>query len=100
MRRNAAAGYSALRSQSLETIEQRVAILGPDAAVTTGWGNYTATDTLGAQARGTQAFTFAWARRAEGWRVIQAHFSTQLVSIRPPPGARQPAPADSARKAR
>jgi hypothetical protein len=99
LRFNVGQGYGTIRSQQFETMEQRVAILSADAAVTTGWGNFTAVDTTGATARGKQAFTFAWARHEGAWRVIQAHFSSQLVSLQAPPGrtARPPAP-DSARR--
>jgi uncharacterized protein (TIGR02246 family) len=99
LRFNVSAGYKTIRSQQMETMEQRVAILSSDAAVTTGWGNFTAVDTTGATARGKQAFTFAWARHEGVWRVIQAHFSSQLVSLEAPPGrtARPPA-RDSTRR--
>jgi len=99
MRYNVGRGYKSIRSQQFQTMEQRVAILSSDAAVTTGWGNYTSVDTTGATARGKQAFTFAWARHEGVWRVIQAHFSSQLVSLEAPPGrsARPPA-RDSARR--
>ena len=53
----------------------------PDAAVTTGWGNFASTDTAGTQAQGLQAFTFAWVRHEGAWRVLQAHFSSQLTGL-------------------
>lgn len=83
MRDNMARGYRALRSQRLEVIEQRVAVLGVDAAATTGWGNFTAVDTAGTTATGVQAFTFVWARDADGWGVVQAHFSAQMGRVVP-----------------
>jgi hypothetical protein len=97
LRYNVGQGYQSIRSQQFQTMEQRVAILSSDAAVTTGWGNFTAVDTAGARARGKQAFTFAWARHEGAWRVIQAHFSSQLVAVEPPPGrAARPPVRDSA----
>lgn len=81
LRENMAAAYGTLRSQQLAVMEQRVAILGPDAAATTGWGSFTAVDTTGATATGIQAFTFVWARDANGWGVIQAHFSAQMGRV-------------------
>jgi hypothetical protein len=88
LRYNLGQGYKNIRSQQLETVEQRVAILSSDAAVTTGWGNFTAVDTAGATAHFKQAFTFAWARYEGAWRVIQAHFSSQILAVEPDP--RQP----------
>ena len=99
LRYNISEGYKTIRSQQFETMEQRVAVLSSDAAVTTGWGNFTAVDTAGARARGKQAFTFAWARHDGRWRVIQAHFSSQLVAVEPPPGrTARPPVRDSARR--
>lgn len=90
LRDNMATAYRTLRSQQLAVMEQRVAILGPDAAATTGWGSFTAEDTTGASATGIQAFTFVWARDATGWGVIQAHFSAQMGRVNQAP--RSPGP--------
>jgi uncharacterized protein (TIGR02246 family) len=84
LRSNITTAYRSLRGQRFETMEQRVGVLGPDAAVTTGWGNFTSTDTTGTEAQGLQAFTFVWVRQEGTWRVLQAHFSSQLTGMQRP----------------
>ncbi len=79
LRNSLAQGYRGLVGQRFEIVEQRVAILGLDAASATGWGNVSATHETGARANSRVAFTFVWGRRGDEWRVIQAHFSSQLV---------------------
>lgn len=72
------------RSFQAEAGQHRVTLLGRDGAVTTGWGNFTGTDTSGMRGRGIQAFTMGWARTADGWKVVQLHFSARLSSVERP----------------
>ena len=82
-RSNLEAAYGGMAQQEFEATGERVAILGPDAAVVMGLGGFVMTDTIGSRALGNQAFTFVWARANDEWRIVQAHFSSNLMSVEP-----------------
>jgi len=81
LRRNLEAAYGGLSAQEIEPSGERVVVLASDAAVVTGMASFTTTDTLGNRAFGSQGYTFVWARSDEGWRILQAHFSSNLAGI-------------------
>lgn len=90
-RDNLAQAHRSWRSFQYEAGERRVALLGRDGAVTTGWGNFSGTDTSGVRGRGIQAFTMGWARTETGWKVVQLHFSVRVTGVEQPradPGER------------
>lgn len=79
-----AQAHRSWRGFQAEAGQHRVALLGANGAVTTASGGFVGTDTSGTRARGVQAFTMGWARTADGWKVVQLHFSAQLSSVERP----------------
>lgn len=90
-RESIAQAHRAMRGYQVDVTEQRVSLLGVDGAVSTGWGNFVASDTAGTRARGVQAFTMAWARTETGWKVVQMHVSSRVSGIERPRNPEQPA---------
>lgn len=84
--RNLQATYGRLEGQDFDPSGQRVVVLAPDAAVVTGIGRFTSTDTLGNRGYGNQAYTFVWMRSGGGWGIVQAHFSSNLAGVDQPEG--------------
>ncbi len=86
LRTNLEAAYGRLDAQEFNSVGERVAVLGPDAAVVTGLGAYAMQDTIGNKALGNQAYTFVWALHEGEWGIVQAHFSSQLAGVEPAGG--------------
>ena len=68
--------YAGLSAQEVDVIDQRVTVLGPEAAVVSGHGRVTAIDTSGGRDEPIGlAWTFVWARRDGAWRIVDSHQS-------------------------
>lgn len=76
--------YAVIDSQEIEIADERITVLGPDAAVVTGNGRVTAVDTAGARGEPAEfAWTFTWARQDGAWRVVDSHQSVVRPGDRP-----------------
>ena len=78
--------FGTLERQQVELGAPTVTVLGPDAAVLSTAGSFTATPKTGAPLASPFAWTLVWVRRAGAWSLVHSHQSTPQA-LGPPPSA-------------
>lgn len=68
-------GLQDTRSQSLTLADQRISVLGRDAAVETAVGDWIAIDKAGGTTRSHFAYSRVWVQRDGRWRILHSNLS-------------------------
>ena len=76
--------FGRLERQQIDVGTPTVTVLGPDAAVLSATGQFSATPKTGAVLASPFAWTFVWARRDGTWSLVHSHQSTPQA-LGPPP---------------
>lgn len=68
-------GYNNLRSQKINVRETKVAVLAPNAAIATVYGDFTATDKLNFTSGSPFVWTIVFAKAKDQWKIVHLHQS-------------------------